>query len=202
VRIYIGGVWVHQHLAQRVVELRAAGKERDNAYPITYACYNLAKAYFVDMKKWRMMIFIKAGLTLTIMLICIGVGTLVIHSVEDLTWVESFYLAITSTTTQRHLFTFLWLLVIILVVAKKSSKMLSKKHPYALIPMISKEIQEVKIDPLGNRGGGCVTPFTIDDSNDKDMEKNVMQIGYGQLSKPSSHSFEAKLGTNDKSIKK
>ncbi|KAH9300994.1 hypothetical protein KI387_012577 [Taxus chinensis] len=96
----------------------------------------------------------------------------------------------------------LFVLSLWLLSRKKSSKRLSEKHPSALIPMISKEIQEVKIDPLGNRGGGCVTPSARDDSSDRDMEKTVLQIGYGQLSKPSSHSSEGELGINGKAIEK
>ncbi|GLJ30368.1 hypothetical protein SUGI_0600860 [Cryptomeria japonica] len=96
----------------------------------------------------------------------------------------------------------LFVLSLWLTSRKKSSKRLPEKLPSALIPMISKEIQEVKIDPLGNRGGGgAAASCARNDSSDRDMEKAVL-IGYGHHSKPSSHSSEAELGANGKPIER
>lgn len=78
---------------------------------------------------------------------------------------------------------------------KSSSKRLADKLPSALIPMVSKEIQEVKL------GGGYVR----EDSSDRDMEKTVLQIGYGHLPKASSSekgSSEAEMGANGKPIER
>jgi len=84
--------------------------------------------------------------------------------------------------------------------SRKKSKRLPEKLPSALIPMISKEIQEVRIDPLGG------AQFAREDSSDRDMEKSVLQIGYGHLSKPSSDteraSSEADSGINVKPIER
>lgn len=93
--------------------------------------------------------------------------------------------------------------------SRKKSKRLPEKLPSALIPMISKEIQEVRIDPLGGHNnnspmGGA--QFARDDSSDRDLEKSVQQIGYGHLSKPSSDteraSSEVDSGINVKPIER
>lgn len=93
--------------------------------------------------------------------------------------------------------------------SRKKSKRLPEKLPSALIPMISKEIQEVRIDPLGGHNnnspmGGA--QFARDDSSDRDLEKSVLQIGYGHLSKPSSDteraSSEVDSGINVKPIER
>lgn len=93
--------------------------------------------------------------------------------------------------------------------SRKKSKRLPEKLPSALIPMISKEIQEVRIDALGGHNnnspmGGA--QFARDDSSDRDLEKSVLQIGYGHLSKPSSDteraSSEVDSGINVKPIER
>lgn len=93
--------------------------------------------------------------------------------------------------------------------SRKKSKRLPEKLPSALIPMISKEIQEVRIDPLGGHNNNShmgAAQFARDDSSDRDLEKSVLQIGYGQLSKPSSDteraSSEVDSGINVKPIER
>lgn len=93
--------------------------------------------------------------------------------------------------------------------SRKKSKRLPEKLPSALIPMISKEIQEVRIDPLGGHNNNSPmvgAQFARDDSSDRDLEKSVLQIGYGHLSKPSSDteraSSEVDSGINVKPIER
>ncbi|KAH7435307.1 hypothetical protein KP509_06G059100 [Ceratopteris richardii] len=88
-----------------------------------------AKSYLVDVKKGRMRIRMKFALAFGVLIACIGVGVLLIHFVETLGWLDSFYLACMSVTTVGYgdhafktlagrLFASLWLLVSTLAVAR------------------------------------------------------------------------------------
>ncbi|KAM7268595.1 hypothetical protein ACFE04_010761 [Oxalis oulophora] len=50
-------------------------------------------------KMGRMRIRMKVGLALGVVVICIGVGVTVMHYVEELEWLDSFYLSVMSVTT-------------------------------------------------------------------------------------------------------
>ena len=85
--------------------------------------------YMVDEKKGRMRIRTKVCLALAVVIGCIAIGTVTVHSVEDLGWADSFYLSITSVTTVGYgdysfktvtgrCFAIIWLLVSTLAVAR------------------------------------------------------------------------------------
>lgn len=85
--------------------------------------------FVVDVKKGRMRIRMKVGLALGVVVICIGVGVTVMHYVERLGWVDSFYLSVMSVTTVGYgdraftslagrIFASIWLLVSTLAVAR------------------------------------------------------------------------------------
>lgn len=85
--------------------------------------------FVVDVKKGRMRIRMKVGLALGVVVICIGVGVTVVHYVERLGWVDSFYLSVMSVTTVGYgdraftslagrIFASIWLLVSTLAVAR------------------------------------------------------------------------------------
>ncbi|KAK1298522.1 Two-pore potassium channel 2 [Acorus calamus] len=85
--------------------------------------------YIVDVKKGRMRIRMKVGLALGVVVLCIGVGTMLMHFVERLGWLDSFYLSVMSVTTVGYgdrafkslsgrLFASVWLLVSTLAVAR------------------------------------------------------------------------------------
>lgn len=89
----------------------------------------MVRTYMMDMEKGRMRIRIKVGLALGVVFFCLMIGTIAIHFIEELSWVDSFYMAVTSVTTVGygdHSFTTLtgrcfaivWLLVSCLAVAK------------------------------------------------------------------------------------
>lgn len=91
--------------------------------------YDIAKTYIVDVAKGRMRIRMKVCLALAAVVLCIGIGTLVVHRLENLSWVDSFYLSVTSVTTvgfgdyafksmEGRLFAVVWLLVSTLAVAR------------------------------------------------------------------------------------
>ncbi|XP_077227694.1 two-pore potassium channel 3-like isoform X2 [Tasmannia lanceolata] len=88
-----------------------------------------SNSYFVDVKKGRMRIRMKVGLALGVVVLCIGVGTCVMHFVEKLGWLDSFYLLVMLVTTVGYgdrafkslsgrVFASIWLLVSTLAVAR------------------------------------------------------------------------------------
>ncbi|PIA30087.1 hypothetical protein AQUCO_05700062v1 [Aquilegia coerulea] len=90
---------------------------------------NLARNYVFDLKKGRMRIRMKVGLALGVVVLCIGIGTGVMHFVEKLNWIDSIYLSVMSVTTVGYgdrafnslpgrLFASIWLLVSTLAVAR------------------------------------------------------------------------------------
>jgi potassium channel subfamily K len=91
--------------------------------------YQVAKNYLVDVKKGRMRIRLKVVIAFGAVTMCIGVGTLFMGLVEDLGWLDSFYLACMSVTTVGYgdhafktasgrIFASIWLLVSTLAVAR------------------------------------------------------------------------------------
>ncbi|XP_077227693.1 two-pore potassium channel 3-like isoform X1 [Tasmannia lanceolata] len=87
------------------------------------------RTYVMDMKKGRMRIRMKVGLALAVVIGCIALGMVMVHVLEGLSWVDSFYLSVTSVTTVGYgdyafktvngrLFATAWLLVSTLAVAR------------------------------------------------------------------------------------
>ncbi|CAK9139266.1 unnamed protein product [Ilex paraguariensis] len=86
-------------------------------------------SYIVDVKKGRMRIRMKVALALGVVVLCIGIGVAVMHFVERLDWLDSFYLSVMSVTTVGYgdraftslagrIFASIWLLVSTLAVAR------------------------------------------------------------------------------------
>ncbi|CAL0306092.1 unnamed protein product [Lupinus luteus] len=86
-------------------------------------------SYLVDVKKGRMRIRMKVALALGVVVLCIGFGVGVLHFVEKLDLLDSFYLSVMSVTTvgygdkafktiQGRIFAAIWLLVSTLAVAR------------------------------------------------------------------------------------
>ncbi|RAL44715.1 unnamed protein product [Cuscuta campestris] len=86
-------------------------------------------SYIFDVKKGRMRIRMKVTLALGVVVLCIGVGVLVMHFVERLGWLDSLYLSVMSVTTVGYgdrafesmpgrIFASFWLLVSTLAVAR------------------------------------------------------------------------------------
>ncbi|KAE9610656.1 hypothetical protein Lal_00029676 [Lupinus albus] len=87
------------------------------------------RSYLVDVKKGRMRIRMKVALALGVVVLCIGFGVGVLHFVEKLDWLDSFYLSVMSVTTVGYgdkafktvhgrIFAAIWLLVSTLTVAR------------------------------------------------------------------------------------
>ncbi|XP_026446404.1 two-pore potassium channel 5-like [Papaver somniferum] len=88
-----------------------------------------ARNYIFDVEKGRMRIRMKVGLALVVVIMCIGMGAMVLHFVEKLDVIDSIYLSVMSVTTvgygdrafktlQGRLFASFWLLSSTLAVAR------------------------------------------------------------------------------------
>lgn len=88
-----------------------------------------ARDYIFDVAKGRMRIRLKVGLALGVVVLCIGMGALVLHFLEHLNWIDSVYLSVMSVTTVGYgdrafktlpgrLFAAVWLLLSTLAVAR------------------------------------------------------------------------------------
>ncbi|MBA0802449.1 hypothetical protein Gohar_012736, partial [Gossypium harknessii] len=88
-----------------------------------------ARDYIIDVDKGRMRIRLKVGLALGVVVLCIGIGSLILYFVESLDWVDSIYLSVMSVTTVGYgdrafktlpgrLFAGVWLLISTLAVAR------------------------------------------------------------------------------------
>lgn len=88
-----------------------------------------SRGWIIDVKKGRMRIRMKVALALGVVVLCIGVGVVVMHFVEELGWLDSFYLSVMSVTTvgygdrafrsmEGRIFASVWLLVSTLAVAR------------------------------------------------------------------------------------
>ncbi|KAL2524315.1 Two-pore potassium channel 3 [Abeliophyllum distichum] len=57
------------------------------------------RSYIIDVKKGRMRIRMKVALALGVVVLCIGIGVSVMHFVERLKLLDSFYLSVMLVTT-------------------------------------------------------------------------------------------------------
>ncbi|KAG2302188.1 hypothetical protein Bca4012_060506 [Brassica carinata] len=87
------------------------------------------RSYIIDVKKGRMRIRLKVGLALGVVMLCLGFGVLIMHFVEEIDWLDSFYFSVMSVTTVGYgdrafktlpgrLLAAVWLLVSTLAVAR------------------------------------------------------------------------------------
>ncbi|CAN7028207.1 unnamed protein product [Brassica oleracea var. botrytis] len=87
------------------------------------------RSYIIDVKKGRMRIRLKVGLALGVVMLCLGFGVLIMHFVERIDWLDSFYFSVMSVTTVGYgdrafktlpgrLLAAVWLLVSTLAVAR------------------------------------------------------------------------------------
>ncbi|CAN6969721.1 hypothetical protein IGI04_032975 [Brassica rapa subsp. trilocularis] len=114
-----------------------------------------AKDYIIDFEKGRMRIRMKVFLALCVVVLCIGVGALVLHFVEGLDLVDSVYLSVMSVTTvgygdrafktlEGRLFAAAWLLVSTLAVARAfiylAEARIDRRHRRAVKFALNREI--------------------------------------------------------------
>lgn len=134
--------------------------------------HETAKNYLVDIKKGRMRIRSKVTLAFGVVVMCIGVGTLVMHFLESLGWLDSFYLSCMSVTTVGYgdhafktmagrLFASVWLLVSTLAVARSflylAEARIDKRHRLIAKLVLEKEMTIGDLLAADFDNDGCVS---------------------------------------------
>ncbi|KAA8524153.1 hypothetical protein F0562_010416 [Nyssa sinensis] len=118
--ILLNGLVVYVLDRQEAVLLSTVDENRFNT---------MVKTYMIDTEKGRMRIRMKVCLALAVVIGCIAIGTVTVHCLEGKSWVDSFYLSVTSVTTVGYgdyafttltgrCFAIVWLLVSTLAVAR------------------------------------------------------------------------------------
>lgn len=88
----------------------------------------------IDREKGRMRIRTKVCVALAVVISCTAIGTIVVHFMEDLSWVDIFYLSVTSDS--RYAFTALagrrfariWLVISTLAVARATELRIDQRN--------------------------------------------------------------------------
>ncbi|KAK8642014.1 hypothetical protein V6N13_011377 [Hibiscus sabdariffa] len=154
-----------------------------------------ARSYIVDVKKGRMRIRMKVGLALGVVVLCIGIGVGVMHFVENLGWVDSFYLSVMSVTTVGYgdrafktlsgrLFAAIWLLVSTLAVARAflylAEARVDKRHRRMAKWVLGHDmtVSEFLAADIDNNGFVSKSEFVVYKLKEMEKvpEKDIMQI--------------------------
>lgn len=154
-----------------------------------------ARNYIVDVEKGRMRIRLKVGLALGVVVLCIGIGTLVLYFVEDLDWVDSVYLSVMSVTTVGYgdrafktlpgrLFAALWLLLSTLAVARAflylAEARIDKRHRRIAKWVLHRDItvEDLLAADINNNGFISKSEYIIFKLKEmgKIGEKDILQI--------------------------
>lgn len=149
----------------------------------------------VDVAKDRMRIRLKVGLALGVVLLCVGLGSLVLYFQENLDWVDSVYLSVMSVTTVGYgdrafktlpgrLFASFWLLFSTLAVARAflylAEARIDKRHRRITNWVLQREItiEDLLAADINNNGFIRKSEYVIYKLKEmgKISEKDVMQI--------------------------
>ncbi|MCO5548307.1 hypothetical protein L7F22_001764 [Adiantum nelumboides] len=135
--------------------------------------HEAATNYLVDVKKGRMRIRSKVTFAFGVVIMCIGVGTLVMHYLESLGWVDAIYLSCMSVTTVGYgdhafstmagrVFASAWLLVSTLAVARSflylAEARIDKRHRLIAKLVLEKELTLADLLAADLDNDGCVRP--------------------------------------------
>ncbi|EEF47173.1 two-pore potassium channel 5 [Ricinus communis] len=154
-----------------------------------------ARNYIVDVEKGRMRIRLKVGLALGVVVLCIGIGTLVLYYLEDLDCIDSIYLAVMSVTTVGYgdrvfktlpgrLFAAIWLLVSSLAVARAflylAEARIDKRHRRITKWVLHRDItvEDLIAADINNNGFISKSEYVIYKLKEmgKIGEKDILQI--------------------------
>ncbi|KAK8521901.1 hypothetical protein V6N13_021972 [Hibiscus sabdariffa] len=155
-----------------------------------------ARNYIVDVDKGRMRIRLKVGLALGVVVLCIGIGSLMLYFVEGLDWIDSFYLSVMSVTTVGYgdrafktlagrLFAGVWLLFSTLAVARSflylAEARVDKRHRRIAKWVLHREITIEDLLAAGiNNNNGFISKSEYVIYKLKEMgkigEKDILQI--------------------------
>ncbi|XP_068323533.1 two-pore potassium channel 3-like [Pyrus communis] len=153
------------------------------------------ESYIFDVKKGRMRIRMKVGLALGVVVLCIGIGVGVMHFVEKLGWLDSFYLSVMSVTTVGYgdrafqslpgrIFASVWLLVSTLAVARAflylAEARVDKRHRKMAKWVLGQDmtVSEFLAADIDNNGFVSKSEYVVYKLKEmgKVSEKDVMQI--------------------------
>ncbi|XP_065859869.1 two-pore potassium channel 5 [Euphorbia lathyris] len=154
-----------------------------------------AKNYIVDVEKGRMRIRLKVGLALGVVVLCIGIGALVLYFVENMDLIDSIYLAVMSVTTVGYgdrafktlpgrLFAALWLLFSTLAVARAflylTEARIDKRHRRITKWVLHRDITVEDLLAADTNNNGFISKSEYVIYKLKEMgkigEKDIMQI--------------------------
>lgn len=153
------------------------------------------RSYIVDVEKGRMRIRLKVCLALGVVLLSIGIGTLVLFFLEDLSWIDSVYLSVMSVTTVGYgdrafktlfgrLFASIWLLFSTLAVARAflylAEARIDKRHRKITKWVLHRDItvEDLLAADINNNGFISKSEYIIYKLKEmgKIREKDVSQI--------------------------
>ncbi|KAK7397024.1 hypothetical protein VNO78_18189 [Psophocarpus tetragonolobus] len=154
-----------------------------------------ARNYIVDVAKGRMRIRLKVGLALGVVVLCIGIGSLVLFFVEGLDWVDSIYLSVMSVTTVGYgdrafktlpgrLFAAIWLLFSTLMVARAflylAEARIDRRHRRMAKKVLHRDItvEDLLAAAINNTGFISKSEYVIFKLKEmgKIQDKDVLQI--------------------------
>ncbi|KAE8697982.1 Two-pore potassium channel 5 [Hibiscus syriacus] len=154
-----------------------------------------ARDYIVDVDKGRMRIRLKVGLALGVVVLCIGIGSLILYFVESLNWVDSVYLSVMSVTTVGYgdrafktlpgrLFAGAWLLISTLAVARAflylAEARVNKRHRRIAEWVLQRDItiEDLLAADINNNGFISKSEYVIYKLKEmgKIGEKDILQI--------------------------
>ncbi|XP_057461742.1 two-pore potassium channel 5 isoform X2 [Actinidia eriantha] len=154
-----------------------------------------AKNYIVDVEKGRMRIRLKVGLALGVVVLCIGMGALILYFVEELDWIDSIYLSVMSVTTVGYgdkafktltgrLLAAIWLLFSTLAVARAflylAEARIDKRHRRITKWVLHREItiDDLLAADINNNGFISKSEYIIYKLKEmgKIGEKDILQI--------------------------
>ncbi|XP_071739554.1 two-pore potassium channel 3-like [Rutidosis leptorrhynchoides] len=152
-------------------------------------------SYIIDFKKGRMRIRTKVGLALGVVVLCIGVGVGVMHYVENLGWLDCFYLSVMSVTTVGYgdkvfstaagrVFASGWLLVSTLAVARAflylAEARVDKRHRRMVKWVLGQDLTVAQFlaADIDNNGSVSKAEYVIYKLKEmgKVTEKDILQI--------------------------
>ncbi|CAH9105884.1 unnamed protein product [Cuscuta epithymum] len=152
-------------------------------------------SYIIDVKKGRMRIRMKVGCALGVVVLCIGIGVGFMHYVEELGWLDSFYLSVMSVTTVGYgdrafesltgrIFASVWLLVSTLAVARAflylAEARVDKRHRKMAKWVLDQDmtVAQFLAADIDNNGFVSKSEFVIYKLKEmeKVTEKDIMQI--------------------------
>ncbi|TYJ22620.1 hypothetical protein E1A91_A08G137700v1 [Gossypium mustelinum] len=154
-----------------------------------------ARNYIVDVDKGRMRIRLKVGLALGVVVLCVGIGTLMLYFLENLDWIDSVYLSVMSVTTVGYgdrafktlpgrLFAGVWLLISTLAVARAflylAEARVDKRHRRIAKWVLHRDItiQDLLAADINNDGFISKSEYVIYKLKEmgKIGEKDILQI--------------------------